>query len=135
MGRPRAIVKGLPCGREAQVAFLAADGLTDTQIGERLGIAASTVSAYWRRTLEAHHAKTRTELVALLLRRRITRQKATIVEMQETIDSLEDEVRRLERLVRDFEPPVLALDGSEVGSPAGLVRSLSHTEEKSTRAA
>ena len=53
-------------GREAQVARLAAEGLTDAQIAERLGISASTVGEYWKRLLGRLGAHSRTQAVALL---------------------------------------------------------------------
>ncbi len=50
--------------REEQVLVLAASGLTDKEIAQRLGISPDTVGTYWRRILGKYRAASRTEVVA-----------------------------------------------------------------------
>lgn len=54
--------------REKEVLELAAEGLTDVQIGKRLGISAGTVNSYWVRIRGKVGQQSRTELVANSLR-------------------------------------------------------------------
>ena len=58
-------------GREAEVVRLAAQGLTDKEIAERLGISLGTVGTYWKRALERLDAHSRTQAVALLAEQEI----------------------------------------------------------------
>ena len=51
-------------GREKQVLQLAAQGLTDIQIAQSLGISKDTVGTYWRRILLRLDSSSRTEAVA-----------------------------------------------------------------------
>ena len=95
MPAPLARLEGLPRGRQAQVAYLAADGQNDGEIAERLGISRHTVGTYFKRALEETGAKSRTELVATLLRRRIRRLEAALLERGARIESLEGELRML----------------------------------------
>lgn len=55
-----------PTKREAQVLSLAAEGLTDKQIGQTLGISRDTVATYWRRLFAKLEASSRTEAIAKL---------------------------------------------------------------------
>lgn len=58
--------------REAEVAAeLAADGATNQQIAERLGLSEDTVKTYMRGLRKATGIKDRTELAVALVRRRI----------------------------------------------------------------
>ena len=55
--------------REAQVLDLLAQGLTNKEIAEKLGISYETVHTYIRRIYEKLQVRTRTEAVAKFLRR------------------------------------------------------------------
>ncbi|MGV3619050.1 MAG: PAS domain S-box protein [Fimbriimonas sp.] len=54
--------------RERDVLFLAADGLTDKEIAQRLGIGAKTVRTYWDRVRSKLGASSRTQALAMALR-------------------------------------------------------------------
>ena len=70
-------------GREAQVARLAAEGLTDGQIAERLGISASTVGEYWKRLLARLGARSRTQAVALVAEREVAALRQDLARLRE----------------------------------------------------
>ncbi|MEA2553004.1 MAG: hypothetical protein QOJ65_1180 [Fimbriimonadaceae bacterium] len=53
--------------REAQVLSFAAEGMTDRQISQELGISLATVDTYWRRIRSKFNATSRTEAVAKAL--------------------------------------------------------------------
>ena len=92
MRKAPAPAEGLPRGRQAQVAYLAADGFKDGEIADRLGISSHTVGTYFKRAMEEVKAKSRTELVAILLRRRIRRLEAALLEKDARIEILESEL-------------------------------------------
>lgn len=54
--------------RERDVLFLAADGLTDKEIAQKLGIGAKTVRTYWDRVRSKLGASSRTQALAMALR-------------------------------------------------------------------
>lgn len=56
--------------REQQVIWLAADGKTDKNISQILGISTDTVSTYWKRIMVKFNSSSRTEVVATFLRQR-----------------------------------------------------------------
>jgi DNA-binding CsgD family transcriptional regulator len=56
--------------REEQVLVLAAGGLTDKEIAQRLEISPDTVGTYWRRILGKYQANSRTEVVAKYMEER-----------------------------------------------------------------
>lgn len=69
LGREKPAMKVLPptlSGRRRQIAVLMAEGLSDNQIGERLGIAGNTVSCHLRFILAYCHARNRTVAVRRL---------------------------------------------------------------------
>ncbi len=66
--------------RERQLLKLAAGGLTDTAIAQRLRIGEGTVSTYWRRIRTKIGPHSRTELVAMLLRHECERIVSALVE-------------------------------------------------------
>jgi PAS domain S-box-containing protein len=60
---------GLPLSeRESEILLLAADGLTDKEISERIGIAEGSVRTYWDRTRHKMSARSRSEAIAKALR-------------------------------------------------------------------
>ncbi len=77
--------------QEQQLIKLAANGLTDIAIANRLGITESTVKSYWLRVRNKLGPHNRTELVAHALRE----------ESEQTISELNGEIQRLKQaLVR-----------------------------------
>ncbi len=76
--------------REQQLLALAADGLTDTAIGHRLGISEATVSTYWGRIRAKLGPFSRTELVANAIRH----------EAKTMVASLKSEIARLTEQLR-----------------------------------
>ncbi len=66
--------------RERQLLKLAAAGLTDTAIAQRLHIGEATVSTYWRRIRTKIGPYSRTELVATLLRNECERIVSALME-------------------------------------------------------
>ncbi len=60
--------------REQQVIWLAADGKTDKNISQILGISTDTVSTYWKRIMVKFNSSSRTEVVATFLRQRFEQQ-------------------------------------------------------------
>ena len=71
--------------REGQLLELAAAGLTDTAIANKLGISEATVSTYWGRIRSKIGPFSRTELVAKTIRRK----------SQEVVAALREENHRL----------------------------------------
>lgn len=66
--RPLGAGKGLS-GRERQIVLAVADGETNEQIAQALGLSRKTVEAHLRRLFERYSVSARSELVALTLRR------------------------------------------------------------------
>lgn len=83
--------------RERQLLDLAAEGLTDTAIGQCLGISEATVGTYWGRVRIKLGPYSRTELVAIVMR---AEREAAVAELR-----LENE-----QVVRDLHASVLAGD-------------------------
>ena len=83
--------------REQQLITLAAQGLTDTAIANRLGISEPTVKSYWIRVRSKLGPFNRTELVAHAVRE----------ESERTISELNVEVQRLREVIGNDEQPVL----------------------------
>lgn len=54
--------------RQEQILLMAAEGLTDKEIANRLGLSPETVGTYWRRILAKYSACSRTEVVAKVIR-------------------------------------------------------------------
>lgn len=75
--------------RERQIMLLAAKGLTDAAIAQKLEISAATVGTYWGRirTKLGHHS--RTELVANYMREKAS---ATLDEMRKQNEALQAEL-------------------------------------------
>lgn len=75
--------------RERQILLLAAKGLTDSGIAQKLEISAATVGTYWGRirTKLGHHS--RTELVANYMREKAS---ATLDEMRKQNEALQAEL-------------------------------------------
>lgn len=75
--------------RERQIMLLAAKGLTDAGIAQKLGISAATVGTYWGRirTKLGHHS--RTELVANYMREKAS---VTLDEMRKQNEALQAEL-------------------------------------------
>ena len=61
-----------------EVLELAELGMTDRQIADRLFLSEATVGTYWRRVMAKLNASTRTQAVALKLRKEIEEQRARI---------------------------------------------------------
>ena len=59
---------GILSNRERQILILAAKGLTDAGIAQKLGISVATVGTYWGRIRGKHGQHSRTELVANFMR-------------------------------------------------------------------
>lgn len=59
---------GILSNRERQILVLAAKGLTDAGIAQKLGISVATVGTYWGRIRGKHGQHSRTELVANFMR-------------------------------------------------------------------
>lgn len=58
--------------RQYQVAMLAAEGLSNPEIGERLGLALGTVRELVRRALERTGARNRVQLAVMYVRGELT---------------------------------------------------------------
>jgi len=76
---------GILSNRERQILLLAAKGLTDAGIAQKLGISVATVGTYWGRIRGKHGQHSRTELVANFMR-----EKASVA-----LDELKKENERL----------------------------------------
>lgn len=71
-------------GREAEVVRLAAEGLTDKEIAERLRISNGTVGTYWKRAFERLGAHSRTQAVALLAEQEIRTLRQDLARLRKT---------------------------------------------------
>ena len=76
--------------REHQLLDLAAEGLTDLAIAERLGISEATVGTYWGRVRIKFGPYNRTELVALMMR---AQRDVEVKNLQDANDSLVHEIQ------------------------------------------
>ncbi len=85
--------------REQQLIMLAAQGLTDTVIANRLGISEPTVKSYWIRVRSKLGPFNRTELVAHAVRE----------ESQMTISELNGEIQRLRDVINNEGQPPLEI--------------------------
>jgi predicted ATPase/DNA-binding CsgD family transcriptional regulator len=56
-------------GREETILSYAADGVTDKQIAQRMGLSFGTVDSYWRRIRKKLNASSRTDAVAIWVRK------------------------------------------------------------------
>ena len=83
--------------RERQLLDLAAEGFTDTAIGQKLGISEATVGTYWGRVRIKLGPYSRTELVAIVMR----------AEREAAVEALRKEN---EQTIRDLHASVLAGD-------------------------
>lgn len=72
--------------RERQVAELAAVGLTDKAVAERLGLSPHTIGRHWRNIREKLNASSRTEAVALLQKDLGDQLKRQLSDVQSRID-------------------------------------------------
>lgn len=79
--------RGKLSARENQILDLAADGLTDIQIGQQLKISVSTVNSYWVRIRGKLGHLNRTELVALSLRHEARGQFETLLKRSEELEA------------------------------------------------
>jgi DNA-binding NarL/FixJ family response regulator len=107
--------------RERQIMLLAARGLTDSGIAQKLEISAATVGTYWGRirTKLGHHS--RTELVANYMREKAS---ATLDEMRKLNEALQaelelksktaDQARGKAEMLRRVLPPNMQLEVSPV---------------------
>lgn len=75
--------------REIQILHAATDGLTDQQIGNQIGISASTVNSYWVRIRGKLGHYSRTELVSRYLRKQAL----------DEVDALKNRIAELEEQV------------------------------------
>jgi PAS domain S-box-containing protein len=82
--------------REREVLFLAADGLTDKEIAQHLGIGPKTVRTYWDRMRAKLGAASRTQALAMALR--------------SAYDELAQREARYRQIVEGLPAVVLALD-------------------------
>ena len=81
--------------REQQLITLAAQGLTDTAIANRLGISEPTVKSYWGRVRSKLGPCNRTELVAHAIRE----------ESERTVSELNREIQKLRQTLREGDSP------------------------------
>ena len=79
--------------RELGILDLAIDGLTDQQIGHKLGITPSTVNSYWVRIRGKLGHLSRTELVSRIVQQRANSRSS---DLDDKITELENEISRLE---------------------------------------
>lgn len=69
--------------RESEILMCAADGLTDKQISERLGVAEGSIRTYWDRVRHKMGAKSRGEAIAKALREAYDAALRKLAEAQE----------------------------------------------------
>ena len=69
--------------REEQVIRYAADGYTDKEIAQNLGLSIDTVSTYWRRILVRTGCSSRTQVIAQVTKQK-TEQHLVLISPRET---------------------------------------------------
>jgi DNA-binding CsgD family transcriptional regulator len=101
-----------PVGREEQLILLAAEGLTDREIAERLGLSQQTVGTYWQRLMKRLGASTRTQVVAMAMAAAAGRSRQTLVELRGKVDLLKSTMDLLDTgiLVEDAEGEILLVN-------------------------
>jgi PAS domain S-box-containing protein len=88
---------GILSNRERQILVLAAKGLTDAGIAQKLGISVATVGTYWGRIRGKNGQHSRTELVANYMRERAAH---SIAELRQENERL---VAELEKKSKGFD--------------------------------
>lgn len=106
--------------REVAVIRLAAEGLTDTAIGQRLGISESTVSTYWGRVRGKYGPRPRAEIVAQFIheesRRELEELRGRYVgvlsQVQHLVDDLlpHDDESLFRAMIENAPDPILLVD-------------------------
>jgi PAS domain S-box-containing protein len=76
---------GILSNRERQILVLAAKGLTDAGIAQKLGISVATIGTYWGRIRGKHGQHSRTELVANFMREKAAHSMAELREENERL--------------------------------------------------
>lgn len=88
--------------QEVRIVVRAADGATDSEIAEQLGITENTVGTYWTRIYQRLGAARRAHAVAIVLRRQRDEARATAEELHSQLSkaeaALRDERERTESL-------------------------------------
>lgn len=102
--------------RESEILHLAAEGLIDEQIAQRLEIRPSTVNSYWVRIRSKLGSHSRTELVATLIRRKA---ESSEQELRRQIEELQKEVERLRAECQVLPQPLTTPRRHSDGSLAG----------------
>ena len=101
---------GILSNRERQIIMLAAKGLTDAGIAQKLGISVATVGTYWGRIRGKNGQHSRTELVANYMREKAAvsiaelreeneRLVAELEKKSKTVDSVKGTVELLKRVL------------------------------------
>lgn len=119
--------------REREVLFLAADGLTDKEIAQRLGIGAKTVRTYWDRIRGKLGASSRTQALSMALRAAFDELAASEARLRSLLEEMptlllatdsDGRVAFHNRAVED----VLGLRADQVDEPATLLEQLYQDE-------
>lgn len=125
-----------PTPREREVLLLAAEGLSDKAIAERLGVGRGTVVTYWTRLRERNGAVNRTQAVALEMARVYRETEAERVRTaglyRSTVESLEDFAVFLmdeNRTITTWNPGVRTIMGYEEAEWVGLSGDVIFTPE------
>ena len=98
--------------REQGILDLAIDGLTDQQIGHRLGITPSTVNSYWVRIRGKLGHLSRTELVSRIVQQRAEAESETFGARMKTLEREIEVLRRSARNSDDANLLRIALDAN-----------------------
>jgi PAS domain S-box-containing protein len=112
---------GILSNRERQILVLAAKGLTDAGIAQKLGISVATVGTYWGRIRGKHGQHSRTELVANFmrekaahgmdeLRRENERLAEELAKKSKVVDSVKATVELLKRVLSSAPDAILLIN-------------------------
>lgn len=93
--------------REREVLELVAEGLSNTEIGERLGTEVKTVKTHLGNLYQKLHVSNRTQAAAVIWRARMWSVETELDELRRQIDDMQPELKALtfylRRAVRLFE--------------------------------
>ena len=109
---------GILSNRERQIIVLAARGLTDAGIAQKLGISVATVGTYWGRIRGKHGQHSRTELVANFMREKAAH---SIAELREENDRLIAELAKKSKVVDTVKATVELLKRVLSSAPGAIM--------------
>lgn len=109
--------------RERKIMLMAADGLTDKEIADRLGITHSTVTTYWTRVRKKCGASSRSEALMKILGQELR-------EMAQVAEQAREDLEVIIEQAQEYAIFGVGADGKILDWNHGVDRVLGYTEEE-----